>query len=397
MTGSPRQPEFDWSDPFLLEEQLEEEERLIRDAARSFAVDALEPRAAADFRDEGAERSILRAMGEAGLLGCNLAGYGCAGASSVAYGLVAREIEAVDSGYRSMLSVQSSLVMWPILTYGTDEQKERFLPGLARGEIVGCFGLTEAEFGSDAGGLRTRAEPDSGGWRLNGAKMWITNSPIADLCVVWAKDPDSRIRGFLVEAGTEGLSTPRVEGKMSLRASPTGEIVLDDVRIPAENAFPDVRGLGGPFGCLNNARYGIAWGALGAAERCWRTALEYVTERRQFGRPLAANQLIQRKLADMQTEIALGLQAALRVGRLKDRDRASPEAISLVKRNSCGKALEIARSARDMLGANGISDGWPVMRHMANLEGVNTYEGTHDIHALILGRAQTGIQAFTGA
>ncbi len=396
MSKRPSRPEFDWSDPFLLEDQLEEEERLVRDAARNFASAILEPRATADFRDEGADRSVLRAMGEAGLLGCSLSGYGCAGASSVAYGLVAREIEAVDSGYRSMLSVQSSLVMWPILTYGTVDQKERYLPRLARGEIVGCFGLTEAEYGSDAGGLRTRAEPIDGGWRLDGGKMWITNSPIADLCVIWAKDPDRRIRGFLVDACAQGVQTPRIQGKMSLRASPTGEIVLDGVFVPEENVFPGISGLGGPFGCLNNARYGIAWGALGAAERCWRTAREYVLERKQFGRPLAANQLIQKKLADMQTEIALGLQAALRVGRLKDEGRAAPEMISIVKRNSCGKALEIARTARDMMGANGISDAWPVMRHMANLEGVNTYEGTHDIHALILGRAQTGLQAFTG-
>ncbi len=389
-------PDFDWSDPFLLEDQLEEEERLIRDAARNFAAQTLASRAVEDYRNEGADRSVLQAMGEAGLLGCNLSGYGCAGASSVAYGLVAREIESIDSGYRSMLSVQSSLVMWPILTYGTDEQKQRYLPGLTRGELVGSFGLTEAEFGSDAGGLRTLARPTTDGWRLSGGKMWITNAPISDLCVIWAKDPDDRIRGFLVDAKCEGVQTPRIRGKMSLRTSPTGEIVLDDVFVPEENVFPEIRGLRGPFGCLNNARYGIAWGALGAAESCWRTAREYVLERRQFGRPLAANQLIQKKLADMQTEITLGLQAALRVGRLKDAGRAAPEMISLVKRNSCGKALAIARTARDMLGANGISDAWPVMRHMSNLEGVNTYEGTHDIHALILGRAQTGLQAFTG-
>ena len=396
MSEDATQPDFDWSDPFLLEGQLQEEERLVRDAARNFATGTLARRAVQDYRNEGADRSVLRAMGEAGLLGCNLSGYGCAGTSSVAYGLVAREIETIDSGYRSMLSVQSSLVMWPILTYGTDDQKQRYLPGLARGELVGCFGLTEAEFGSDAGGLRTRAEPTAGGWRLNGGKMWITNAPIADLCVIWAKDPDDRIRGFLVDADSKGVQTPRIRGKMSLRASPTGEIVLDRVFVPEDNVFPDIHGLRGPFGCLNNARYGIAWGALGAAESCWRTAREYVLERHQFGRPLAANQLIQKKLADMQTEIALGLQAALRVGRLKDVRGAAPEMISLVKRNSCGKALTIARTARDMLGANGISDAWPIMRHMTNLEGVNTYEGTHDIHALILGRAQTGLQAFTG-
>ena len=396
MGNGPRRPAFEWSDPFLLEDQLDEDERLIRDAARNFASSTLAPRAVDDFRNEGSDRSILRAMGEAGLLGCNLSGYGCADASSVAYGLVAREIESVDSGYRSLLSVQSSLVMWPILTYGTDAQRDRYLPGLARGEIVGCFGLTEPEFGSDAGGLRTRAEPVPGGWRLNGGKMWITSAPIADLCVIWAKDPEDQIRGFLVDARADGVSTPRIQGKLSLRTSPTGEIVLQDVFVPEARAFPGIRGLGGPFGCLNNARFGIAWGALGAAERCWRTAREYVMERKQFGRPLAANQLIQKKLADMQAEIALGLQAVLRVGRLKDEGRAAPEMISLVKRNSCGKALEIARTARDMLGANGISDAWPIMRHMANLEGVNTYEGTHDIHALILGRAQTGLQAFTG-
>ncbi len=334
-------------------------------------------------------------MGEAGLLGCNLTGYGCAGTSSVAYGLVAREIEAVDSGYRSMLSVQSSLVMWPILTYGSEEQRERYLPRLAKGEIIGCFGLTESDYGSDPGGLQTRATPVEGGWRLTGTKAWITNAPIADLCLVWAKDPEQVIRGFLVETGTEGVTVPPITGKMSLRASPTGEIVLDNNFVPAANLLPNVRGLKGPFGCLNNARYGISWGALGAAETCWRTARDYVLERKQFGRPLAANQLIQRKLADMQTEIAIGLQAALRVGCLKDEGRAAPEMISLTKRNSCGKALEIARAARDMLGANGISDAYPIMRHMVNLEAVNTYEGTHDVHALILGRAQTGIQAFT--
>ena len=334
-------------------------------------------------------------MGEAGLLGCNLTGYGCAGTSSVAYGLVAREIEAVDSGYRSMLSVQSSLVMWPILTYGSEEQRERYLPRLAKGEIIGCFGLTESDYGSDPGGLQTRATPVEGGWRLTGTKAWITNAPIADLCLVWAKDPEQVIRGFLVETGTEGVTVPPITGKMSLRASPTGEIVLDSNFVPAANLLPNVRGLKGPFGCLNNARYGISWGALGAAETCWRTARDYVLERKQFGRPLAANQLIQRKLADMQTEIAIGLQAALRVGCLKDEGRAAPEMISLTKRNSCGKALEIARAARDMLGANGISDAYPIMRHMVNLEAVNTYEGTHDVHALILGRAQTGIQAFT--
>jgi len=386
---------FDWADPLRLGAQLTESERMIRDSAREFAERFLAPRARADFRGDGADRGILREMGAAGLLGCNLSGYGCAGASDVAYGLVAREVERIDSGYRSMLSVQSSLVMWPLLAYGTDAQRERYLPGLRSGDIVGCFGLTEPGFGSDPGGLVTRAEPAPGGWRLNGSKTWITNAPIADLCLIWAKDPDHRIRGFLLDAGTEGLSTSPLDGKLGLRVSPTGEIRLTDVFVPADGAFPAVRGLSGPFGCLNNARYGIAWGALGAAECCWQEARNYCLERVQFGRPLAANQLIQRKLADMQTEIALGLQSALRVGRLKELGQAPPEAVSLVKRNSCGKALEIARAARDMLGANGMSDGWPVMRHMVNLEGVNTYEGTHDIHALILGRAQTGLQAFT--
>ena len=396
MNKQETRPPFEWADPLGLEEQLKEEEILIRDSARSFCVSVLEPRASRDFRDEGAGKSVLVEMGAAGLLGCNLHGYGCAGASSVAYGLLAREIESVDSGYRSMMSVQSSLVMWPILAYGTEEQRERYLPGLARGEIVGCFGLTEPEFGSDAGGLRCQATPSEGGWHLSGTKSWITNAPIADLCLVWAKDPDGKIRGFLVDTASEGVETPVIHGKMSLRASPTGEIVLRRAFVPEANVFPEIRGLKGPFGCLNNARYGIAWGALGAAESCWRTAREYVLDRKQFGRPLAANQLIQKKLADMQTEISLGLQAAFRVGRLKDENRAAPETISLIKRNACGKALEIARNARDMLGANGVSDAYPVMRHMVNLEAVNTYEGTHDIHALILGRAQTQLQAFTG-
>lgn len=389
-------PAFTPEDPLGLESQLGEDERQIRDAARKFAVDRLAPRIIEDFRGAGADRSVLAGMGETGLLGCNFEGYGCAGASSVAYGLVAREIETVDSGYRSMLSVQSSLVMWPILAYGSPEQRDRYLPGLAQGEIIGCFGLTEPEFGSDAGGLRCRAKPAPGGWRLTGNKAWITNAPIADLCVIWAKDPEDRIRGYLVDATAKGVTITATAGKMSLRASPTGEIALDDVLVTDENVLPNIRGLRGPFGCLNNARYGIAWGAMGAAESCWQTARTYTLERRQFGRPLAANQLVQKKLADMQTEIALALQAALRVGRLKDQGGVSPEAISLIKRNSAGKALDIARVARDMLGANGITDAYPVMRHLVNLESVNTYEGTHDIHALILGRAQTRIQAFAG-
>lgn len=387
-------PPFNWEDPLALEDQLEEEERQIRDSARAFCQEHLQPRAVNDFQNSSSDREVLRQMGQAGLLGANLQGYGCAGASSVAYGLVAREIESVDSGYRSMMSVQSSLVMWPILTYGTEEQREKYLPPLARGELVGCFGLTEPEFGSDAGGLRTQATPVDGGWRLTGSKAWITNAPIADLCVIWAKDPEQIIRGFLVETSGEGISTPAIADKMSLRASPTGQIEMTDVFVPTANVFPNIQGIKGPFGCLNNARFGIAWGALGAAEACWRAAHTYTMERTQFGRPLAANQLIQRKLADMQTEITIGLQAVLRASRLKDESKLAPEAVSLIKRNSCGKALDIARTARDMLGANGISYAYPVMRHMVNLEAVNTYEGTHDIHALILGRAQTDIPAF---
>jgi glutaryl-CoA dehydrogenase len=345
-------------------------------------------------RHERFDRAVIREMGALGLLGPTLDGYGCAGASSVAYGLIAREIERVDSAYRSCLSVQSSLVMWPIHAYASEAQKEKHLPGLASGALIGSFGLTEPDHGSDPGGMKTRARSVDGGFRLTGTKTWITNSPIADVMVVWAKDDEGAIRGFVLERGMEGLSTPKIEGKFSLRASPTGQIVMDDVFVPAENAFPDIRGLSGPFGCLNGARYGIAWGAMGAAEFCWHAARRYVLERSQFGRPLAANQLIQKKLADMQTEIALGLQACLRVGRLKDEGRAAPETISLIKRNNAGKALEIARMARDMHGGNGIADEYHVIRHVMNLEAVNTYEGTHDIHALILGRAQTGIQSF---
>ena len=385
---------FDWEDPFLLGEQLGEDERLIRETARGFARDRLMPGIVEANRHERFDRGLMQEMGGLGLLGATLEGYGCAGASSVAYGLIAREVEAVDSAYRSCLSVQSSLVMWPIHAYGTEAQKERWLPGLAKGELIGCFGLTEPDHGSDPGGMKTRARQADGGFRLSGTKTWITNSPIADVMVVWAKDDEGRIRGFVLERAMAGLSTPKIEGKFALRASPTGQIVMDDVAVPAENAFPDIRGLAGPFGCLNNARLGISWGAMGAAEFCWHASRSYVLERSQFGRPLAANQLIQKKLADMQTEIALGLQAALRVSRLKDEGNAAPEAISLIKRNNTGKALDIARTARDMHGGNGIADEYHVIRHVMNLEAVNTYEGTHDIHALILGRAQTGIQAF---
>ena len=387
---------FAWDDPFLLDDQLSEEERLIRDSAGDFAQDRLMPRVVEANRHERFDREIMNEMGAAGFLGATLPEkYGCAGVSYTAYGLVAREIERVDSGYRSAMSVQSSLVMHPIYAYGTQTQRERFLPGLATGELVGCFGLTEPDHGSDPGGMVTRAIRDGDDYVLNGAKMWITNSPIADVAVVWAK-LDGTIRGFLVERGMEGFSTPTIKGKMSMRASVTGEIVLDDVRVPGENLLPGAKGLGGPFGCLNRARYGIAWGAMGAAEFCWHAARRYTLDRKQFGRPLAANQLIQKKLADMQTEISLGLQGCLRIGRLLDEDRLPIETISLMKRNNCGKALDIARMARDMHGANGISDEFHVIRHVMNLETVNTYEGTHDVHALILGRAQTGLQAFTG-
>ncbi len=392
----PEKPAFQWDDPFLLDDQLSEDERLIRDTTRDYAQARLMPRIVEANRHERFDREIVSEMGELGLLGCTLEGYGCAGVNYVSYGLVAREIERVDSGYRSAMSVQSSLVMYPIHAYGSEEQRARYLPRLAKGEIVGCFGLTEPDHGSDAGGMTTRARKADGGYKLSGAKTWITNAPIADVFVVWAKDDDDRIRGFLLERGMKGLSTPKIEGKFSLRASVTGQIVMDEVFVPEENALAGVSGLKGPFGCLNNARYGIGWGALGAAEFCWIAARNYTLERKQFGRPLAANQLIQKKLADMQTEIAIGLQAVLRVGRLLDEGRAAPETISLIKRNSCGKALDIARQARDMHGANGVADEFHVIRHVMNLEAVNTYEGTHDIHALILGRAQTGLQAFTG-
>ncbi len=387
---------FAWDDPLLLDDQLGEDERLVRDTTRQYAEDKLMTRVLEANRREHFHREIMNEMGDLGLLGATLpAKYGCAGASYVCYGLMAREVERVDSGYRSAMSVQSSLVMYPIYAYGDEDQRMRYLPKLASGEWVGCFGLTEPDHGSDPGSMVTRAEKTGDGYLLNGAKMWITNSPIADVAVVWAK-LDGRIRGFVVERDTPGFSTPKIEGKMSLRSSVTGQIVLDDVLVPASNLLPNAGGLGGPFGCLNRARYGIAWGAMGAAEFCWHAARQYTLDRSQFGRPLAANQLIQKKLADMQTEITLGLQACLRMGRLLDDDRLPVESISLLKRNNCGKALDIARMARDMHGGNGISDEYHVIRHVMNLETVNTYEGTHDIHALILGRAQTGIQAFTG-
>ncbi len=388
---------FKWDDPFHLEDQLDEDERMVRDSARAYAQDRLMPRILMANRHERFDPEIMTEMGAVGLLGSTVPEeYGGAGVNHVAYGLAAREIERVDSGYRSAMSVQSSLVMYPILAYGTDEQRRRFLPRLATGQLIGCFGLTEPDHGSDPGGMRARAEKVDGGYVLTGSKMWITNSPIAHVMVVWAK-LDGNIRGFILERGMKGLVTPKIEGKFSLRASCTGEIVMDQVFVPDENMFPDVTGLQGPFGCLNKARYGIAWGTLGAAEFCWHAARRYTLERTQFGRPLAANQLVQKKLADMETDIALALQGCLRAGRLLDEDRCAPELISLIKRNSCGKALDIARVARDMHGANGIVDEYHVIRHAMNLETVNTYEGTHDIHALILGRAQTGLQAFTGA
>ncbi len=387
---------FDWADPLVLDDMLTDEERLVRDSIRRFCQEELQPRVLEAFREEKVDRSLFPRMGELGLLGSTIDGYGCAGLNYVCYGLAAREVERVDSGYRSMMSVQSSLVMYPIFAYGSEEQREKYLPRLATGESVGCFGLTEPDHGSDPGGMKTRARAVDGGYRLSGAKMWITNSPIADVFVVWAKDDEGVIRGFILEREMAGLSTPAIEGKFSLRASVTGEIVMEDVFVPAENILPGVSGLKGPFGCLNRARYGISWGAMGAADFCWHAARNYTLEREQFGRPLAANQLIQKKLADMQTEITLGTHACLRLGRLFDEGRAAPEAISLLKRNNCGKALEIARTARDMHGGNGVSDEYHVIRHMMNLEAVNTYEGTHDVHALILGRAQTGLQAFTG-
>lgn len=393
---------FNWEDPFFMSEQLSDDERAIVDAAHSFCQEKLQTRVLMAARHEKFDREIMNEAGAMGFLGSTIEGYGCAGLSYVAYGLIAREVERVDSGYRSAISVQSSLVMHPINEYGSEAQKQKFLPKLATGEWVGCFGLTEPNHGSDPASMLTRAKPVDGGFIMKGAKMWITNSPIADVFVVWAKleDADGKvggqesIRGFILEKGMKGLSAPKIEGKMSLRASITGEIVMDDVFVPEANLLPNVSGLKGPFGCLNKARYGIAWGALGAAEDCWLRARQYTMDRQQFGRPLAQNQLIQKKLADMQTEIALGLQACLRVGRLMDQGKAVPEMISMIKRNSCGKSLDIARMARDMHGGNGIHDEYHVIRHMINLETVNTYEGTHDVHALILGRAQTGLQAF---
>ncbi|WP_368646890.1 acyl-CoA dehydrogenase [Castellaniella ginsengisoli] len=392
---STSRPQFQWLDPLLLDQQLSDTERMVRDAARAYAQDRLLPRVQEAFRHEKTDPAIFREMGELGLLGATISEqYGGAGMNTVCYGLIAREVERVDSGYRSMMSVQSSLVMVPIEAFGTAGQKEKYLPRLASGEWIGCFGLTEPDHGSDPGSMATRAKKVQGGYRLSGAKTWITNSPIADVFVVWAKDEAGDIRGFILEKGWKGLSAPAIHGKVGLRASITGEIVLDDVFVPEENAFPEVRGLKGPFTCLNSARYGIAWGALGAAEACYETARQYVLDRQQFGRPLAANQLIQKKLADMLTEITLGLQSVLRVGRLKDEGAAPVEITSIIKRNSCGKALDIARTARDMLGGNGISDEFCIARHLVNLEVVNTYEGTHDVHALILGRAITGIAAF---
>jgi glutaryl-CoA dehydrogenase len=388
-------PKFVWDDPLLLDEQLNEDERMVRDAAHQYAHEKLLPRVTEAFRHESSDPRIFREMGELGLLGATIpAAYGGAALNHVCYGLIAREVERVDSGYRSMMSVQSSLVMYPIYTYGSEAQRKKYLPRLATGEWIGCFGLTEPDHGSDPGSMSTRAHADGSGYRLVGSKMWISNAPIADVFVVWAKTDDGVIRGFVLEKGMKGLSAPKIDGKFSLRTSITGEIVMDDVRVPQDSMLPNVHGLKGPFGCLNSARYGIAWGALGAAEACWHAARQYTLDRTQFGRPLAANQLIQKKLADMQTEIALGLQGCLRLGRMKDEGKAAPEITSIMKRNSCGKALEIARMARDMHGGNGIIAEFHVIRHMLNLETVNTYEGTHDIHALILWRAQTGIQAF---
>ena len=390
----PDWPRFDWQDPFLIETRLTDEERMIRDAARGFADEVLMPAVKEANRHERHDPELMRKFGRAGLLGPTIDGYGCAGASYVAYGLIAREIERADSAYRSAMSVQSSLVMYPIWAYGTEAQRRKYLPGLASGELIGAFGLTEPDAGSDPGGMKTRAREVPGGYVLDGAKMWITNAPLADVLVVWAKCDDGRIRGFVVERSDVGLTTPKIEGKFSLRAGVTGEIVLADVHLPADRLLPEVEGLKGPFGCLNNARYGIGWGAMGAAEFCWHAARQYTLDRKQFGRPLAATQLVQKKLADMQTEISLGLNLAFTAGRLMDDHNLAPEAISLLKRNNCGKALAIAREARDMHGGNGISDEYHVIRHVMNLEAVNTYEGTHDVHALILGRAQTGIQAF---
>ena len=389
-------PPMNWEDPFLLDQQLTEEERLVRDTAEQYAQDRLAPRIQSAYRNETTDLDIFSEMGSLGLLGPTIEGYGCAGVSYVSYGLTARAVEMVDSGYRSMMSVQSSLVMYPIYAFGSEQQREKYLPKLATGEAIGCFGLTEPDHGSDPSGMITNAKKVEGGYLLNGAKMWISNSPFADVLIVWAKlrDENNAIRGFILDKGLAGLTTPKITGKLSLRASTTGQIVMQDVLVSEDAILPNVQGLKGPMSCLSNARYGIAWGSLGAAEACWRAARSYTLERSQFRRPLAANQLVQKKLADMQTEIFIGLQACLQAGRLKETDQLSPETVSMIKRNSCGKSLAIAREARDMLGGNGISDEYPVMRHMLNLETVNTYEGTHDIHALILGRAITGIAAF---
>ncbi|GAA6137013.1 acyl-CoA dehydrogenase [Arenicella sp. 4NH20-0111] len=394
MTNKSHWAKFDWQDAFHLNDQLTEEEQMARDTARQYAQNKLKPRVVEMFANESVDTAIFKEMGELGMLGSMLEGYGCAGMSYTSYGLIAREIERVDSGYRSMMSVQSSLVMYPIHAFGSEAQKQKYLPKLASGDWIGCFGLTEPDHGSDPSSMATRAKTVEGGYSLSGSKMWISNSPIADVFVVWGKTDDGKVRGFILEKGAEGLSAPKIEGKLSLRASITGEIVMDGVFVPQENMLPNVVGLKGPMSCLNSARLGIAWGTLGAAEDCWYSARQYTLDRQQFGRPLAANQLIQKKLADMLSDIALGLQGCLRATRLKEEGKLAPELISLLKRNSCGKALEIARTSRDMHGGNGISQDFPVMRHMINLETVNTYEGTHDIHALILGRAQTGIQAF---
>ena len=385
---------INWKDPFLLEQQLSDDQRMVRDTAHQFAQDKLLPRVREAFRNEETDPSIFQEMGSVGLLGSTISGYDCPGVDYISYGLIAREVERVDSGYRSMMSVQSSLVMYPIYAFGSEEQREKYLPGLAKGEKIGCFGLTEPDYGSDAGGLITRAKTVDGGYSLSGAKMWISNSPIADVFVVWAKNDEGKIKGFILEKGMKGLSAPKIEGKLALRASVTGQIVMEDVFVDESQMLPNIEGLKGPFSCLNNARYGIAWGALGAAETCWHTARDYVMDRKQFDKPLGSNQLIQLKLADMQTDISIGLQGCFRAGQLMDDHNISPELISLIKRNSTGKALEIARKSRDMLGGNGISDEYPIMRHMVNLEVVNTYEGTHDIHLLITGMDITGENAF---
>ena len=385
---------INWKDPFLLEQQLSDDQRMVRDTAHQFAQEKLLPRVRDAFRKEETDPNIFKEMGAVGLLGSTIQGYDCPGVDYMSYGLIAREVERVDSGYRSMMSVQSSLVMYPIYAFGSEEQREKYLPSLATGEKIGCFGLTEPDYGSDAGGLITRAKSVKGGYSLSGAKMWISNSPIADVFVVWAKNDEGKIKGFILEKGMEGLSAPKIEGKLALRASITGQIVMEDVFVEESQLLPNVEGLKGPFSCLNNARYGIAWGALGAAETCWFTARDYVMDRKQFDKPLGSNQIIQLKLADMQTDISMGLQGCFRAGQLMDDNNISPELISLIKRNSTAKALDIARKSRDMLGGNGISDEYPIMRHMVNLEVVNTYEGTSDIHALILGRTQTDIPAF---